>query len=189
MEIIQEAFIGAVKVLKPKIFGDNRGFFQESYNEKTFHNLGIMENFIQDNHSFSKECGTLRGLHFQTQPMSQSKIIRVSQGRAMDVIVDIRVGSPTYKEHFSIELNENNQLQIYIPKGFAHGFCTLSDDCHFIYKVDEYYSVEHNCGIQWNDPELGIQWPFDNPTLSTQDENWKPLAQTTHKFVYGSCKY
>lgn len=178
MELIDAFFDEQVKVIKPRVFSDDRGFFQESYNLKNFEKLGIKNNFIQDNHSFSKIKGTIRGLHFQTAPMAQAKVVRVTKGSALDVVVDIRPDSKTFGKYRTVELNENNHLQVMIPVGFAHGFCTLEDDTHFCYKVDEYYSGEHNAGILWNCPEINIEWPTENPILSEQDLNWKKLSES-----------
>lgn len=172
MEVINTFFKGEVKVLKPQVFSDNRGFFLESYNEKKFHEIGITNNFIQDNHSFSKDKNTIRAIHFQKEPMAQSKLVRVVKGTALDIIVDLREDSPTYLKFEKVELSEDNFLQVYIPKGFGHGFCTLTDDCHFLYKVDQFYSHEHNAGIIWNDPSIAIDWPTKNPILSEQDKKW-----------------
>ena len=172
MELITSFFDEQVKVFKASVFGDDRGFFQESYNLKRFHDFGITADFIQDNHSYSAKKGTIRGLHFQTDPMDQAKLVRVVKGSALDIIVDIRKDSPTFGKYEEFEINDKNQVQIFIPRGFAHGFCTLEDDTHFCYKVDNYYSPENNAGIIWNDPEIGINWlPAGEPILSEQDKN------------------
>ena len=178
MEVIQTFFDEAVKVIKPTVHEDDRGFFLESFNQRNFGKLGINNNFIQDNHSFSKNKGTVRGLHFQTTPMSQAKVVRVTKGAALDVIVDIRPDSDSFGKFHSIEINDRNFFQIMIPKGFAHGFCTLEDNTHFCYKVDQYYSAENNAGILWNCPEININWPVDNPVLSKQDLKWKKLSES-----------
>ena len=178
MELITSFFDEQVKVFKASVFGDDRGFFQESYNLKRFHDFGITADFIQDNHSYSATKGTIRGLHFQTEPMAQAKLVRVVKGSALDIIVDIRKGSPTFGKYEEFEINDKNQVQIFIPKGFAHGFCTLEDETHFCYKVDNYYSPENNAGIIWNDPEIGIKWPANDPILSEQDKKWKTLGET-----------
>jgi dTDP-4-dehydrorhamnose 3,5-epimerase len=175
MEVVKAFFEGEVKAILPQVFSDNRGFFQESYTKNKFHSVGIDADFIQDNHSFSKEKGTIRGLHFQKDPMPQAKLVRVTRGAVMDYFVDIRPGSKTFGQYEKIELSSENKIQLFIPKGFAHGFCTLTDDCDFCYKVDQYYSHEHNAGIIWNDPEINIKWPTRNPILSEQDLKWGSL--------------
>ena len=175
MEVIKAFFEGAVKVVKPQVFSDNRGFFQESYTKNKFHKIGIEADFIQDNHSFSREKGTVRGLHFQKDPMAQAKLVRVLRGSAMDFFVDIRPGSKTFGQYEQLEILAENKLQIFIPRGFAHGFYTLTDDCDFCYKVDQYYSHENNAGLIWNDPDINIKWPTNNPILSDQDSKWGRL--------------
>lgn len=174
MKII-ETYFDEVKVLAPNVFSDNRGFFQESYTRFKFEKLGIGCEFVQDNHSYSSKKWTIRGLHFQSSPKSQAKLVRVIQGAMLDVVVDIRKDSPTFKKYVTVELSAENFKQIYIPKGFAHGFCTLTDDCHVCYKVDDYYSHENNSGIIWNDSDLGIVWPCKEPILSPQDTKWPCL--------------
>ena len=174
MKLIDTEF-PEVKIIVPALFEDSRGFFQESYNRRKFEELGISDDFVQDNHSFSKKRGTIRGLHFQSAPFSQSKLIRVAMGRILDIVVDIRKDSPYFGKYVEFELSEDNHKQVYIPKGFAHGFCTLTDNCHVVYKVDNYYSAENNCGIIWNDPDIGVDWPENNPVLSEQDKLWGKL--------------
>lgn len=178
MEIVKTFFDNQVKVIKPVVHADERGFFQESFNLRNFEKLGICYNFMQDNHSYSKHKGTIRGLHFQISPTSQAKLVRVVKGSALDVIVDIRQGSETFGKYQTIEISDSNFLQVMIPTGFAHGFCTLEDETHFCYKVDQYYSSEHNAGIAWNCPEINIEWPTQNPILSQQDLNWKKLSES-----------
>ena len=149
--------IDGVLIVEPKVFGDHRGWFMETYSKKVFEELGILIDFVQDNHSFSAQKGTLRGLHFQKEPKAQSKLVRCTKGSILDVAVDIRKGSPTYKDWVAIELSEENKKQLFIPKGFAHGFLTLTDDVEVQYKVDEYYSLENDCSIRYNDPELACR--------------------------------
>ncbi len=170
------------KIIEPNVFQDHRGFFTESYNRKTFFEHGIDIDFIQDNHSLSVEAGVLRGLHYQLNPMAQTKLVRVLSGAIYDVIVDIRKTSPTYGQWQGFILSSENKRQLLVPKGFAHGFCTLVPNTQVFYKVDNYYSPEHDCGIQWNDPELNIDWPVSNPILSPKDEKLKPLLEAENNF-------
>ncbi|MCR1809491.1 dTDP-4-dehydrorhamnose 3,5-epimerase, partial [Haploplasma modicum] len=139
-----ETGINDLFIIEPNVFGDNRGWFTESYNKESFKKIGINIDFIQDNHSYSKEKGVLRGLHLQTNPKAQTKLVRCTKGKILDVAVDLRRNSPTYLKHFAVELSEENKLQLLIPKGFAHGFVTLTSDVEVQYKVDEYYSKEHD---------------------------------------------
>lgn len=159
-----------VFILEPKVHNDNRGFFMESYNERKLRELGIHQNFIQDNHSLSTEAGVLRGLHYQLNPKAQTKLVRVTVGAVYDVVVDIRRGSPTFGQWIGVILSAHNHRQLLVPKGFAHGFCTLVPNTEVQYKVDEYYSPECDRGILWNDPELAIDWPVTNPVLSEKDK-------------------
>ncbi|MGL6228783.1 MAG: dTDP-4-dehydrorhamnose 3,5-epimerase, partial [Culicoidibacterales bacterium] len=159
-----------VFVIEPNVFGDHRGWFMESYNQAGFEAAtGMKIEFIQDNQSFSAQVGTLRGLHYQLAPKAQTKLIRCTRGRIYDVAVDIRPESETYGQWFGIELSEENKKQLLVPKGFAHGFMTLTPDVEVQYKVDELYSPEHDRGIIWNDPSVGIEWPLDvTPVLSAK---------------------
>ncbi|WP_046216460.1 dTDP-4-dehydrorhamnose 3,5-epimerase [Paenibacillus wulumuqiensis] len=157
------------KLLDPVVHGDHRGFFMESYNETIMHDLGINYKFIQDNQSLSAEPGVLRGLHYQLNPKAQTKLVRVISGAIYDVIVDIRKDSPTFGQWQGFILSEYNKRQLLVPQGFAHGFCTIVPNTQVLYKVDEYYSPEHDRGILWNDPALGIDWPIDKPILSDKD--------------------
>ncbi len=166
---IKKTELDNVLIIETKIFGDHRGWFTENYNKSDFSEHGIEAEFIQDNHSMTKKKGTIRGLHFQKSPKTQSKLIRCTRGKVMDVIVDLRKGSPTYKKHIKIELSEENMKQILIPKGFAHGFLTLTDDVEVQYKVDEYYDPKWDRGIRFDDPDIGIDWGIENPILSEKD--------------------
>ncbi|MCL6457974.1 MAG: dTDP-4-dehydrorhamnose 3,5-epimerase [Gorillibacterium sp.] len=157
-------------LLEPVVHSDHRGSFMESYNEQIMNGHGIQTHFIQDNHSLSAEVGVLRGLHYQLGPKAQTKLIRVLSGVIYDVIVDIRQSSPTFGQWVGIILSEYNKRQLFVPKGFAHGFCTLVPNTEVLYKVDEYYSPEHERGILWNDPTLGIDWPVSSPLLSGKDQ-------------------
>jgi dTDP-4-dehydrorhamnose 3,5-epimerase len=158
-----------VLILEPKVFGDSRGFFMESYNESKFKEHNITNRFLQDNHSLSADAGVLRGLHYQLLPKAQTKLVRVISGAIFDVVVDIRKSSSTFGQWYGVILSETNKRQILVPKGFAHGFCTLVPNSQVVYKVDEYYSPEHDRGIIWNDPDIGIEWPVSNPILSDKD--------------------
>lgn len=169
MRIIQTIF-EEVLLLEPTVYGDNRGFFMESYNNRSFQDLGLEIQFVQDNHSLSIKSGTIRGLHFQRSPKAQTKLIRTTCGAIYDVIVDIRRGSPSFGKWEGFILSAENKRQLLVPKGFAHGFCTLVENTEVQYKVDQYYSPEHDCGIRWNDPEIGINWPETNLFLSEKDQ-------------------
>lgn len=170
MKII-ETNIKDLLIIEPSVFKDDRGWFSESYNKEKLKLLGISINFIQDNHSLSLEKGTIRGLHLQTNPNAQTKLVRCTKGRILDVAVDLRKSSPTYLKVFTIELSTVNQKQLLIPKGFAHGFVTLEDNTEVQYKVDEYYSKEHDRSIKYNDPIFNIDWVVDNVILSDKDKN------------------
>jgi dTDP-4-dehydrorhamnose 3,5-epimerase len=174
--------LDGILVLEPKVLCDQRGFFMESFNKEIYKDLGI-ENFdIQDNHSLSIEAGILRGLHYQIHPKAQSKLIRVLTGAIYDVVVDIRQHSLTFGRWEGIILSEYNKRQILVPKGFAHGFCTLVPNTQVFYKVDEYYSPAHEKGIAWNDPQLGITWPTSNPILSDKDGSFPFLRDSEINF-------
>jgi dTDP-4-dehydrorhamnose 3,5-epimerase len=162
--------LDGVLIIETDVFGDNRGFFTESYNKQRFHEAGITHDFIQDNHSYSAEAGTLRALHYQLAPKAQTKLVGVIAGAIYDVAVDIRQGSPTFGEWVGCIISESNKRQLLVPKGFAHGFCTITPHTQVIYKVDSLYSKEHDRGILWSDPELGIDWPMTNVVLSEKDK-------------------
>lgn len=159
-----------VLLIEPTVHGDHRGFFMESYNQQHFREYGVGTVFVQDNHSLSSEIGTLRGLHYQLNPKAQVKLVRVIAGAIYDVVVDIRKSSPTFGQWLGFELSEANKRQLFIPHGFAHGFCTTESNTEVLYKVDEFYSPAHDRGILWNDPALQIQWPADYPILSAKDQ-------------------
>ncbi|MDT8860332.1 dTDP-4-dehydrorhamnose 3,5-epimerase [Alkalihalobacillus sp. MEB130] len=181
MKVIETNFYDA-KIIEPMVFQDNRGFFTESYNKQKLIESDIILDFVQDNHSLSKEAGVLRGLHYQLKPRAQSKLVRVLSGAIYDVIVDIRKSSPTYGKWQGFILSADNKRQLLVPKGFAHGFCTLVPDTQVFYKVDEYYSPEHDCGIIWNDPTLQINWPVSEPILSAKDTLLKPFLDAENNF-------
>jgi len=174
LEIIETSLPG-VLVVKPRVFGDARGFFMETYRENVLAAGGITERFVQDNHSRSSR-GVLRGLHYQLR-RPQAKLCRVTQGEVLDIAVDIRVGSPTFGKWVSVLLSGENHVQIYIPKGFAHGFSVLSETADFLYKCSDYYDASDDRGVLWNDPEIGIDWQTPSPILSDKDKRYLPLAQ------------
>lgn len=173
-----------VIIIEPKVFGDHRGWFTETYSKEKFKELGIDIDFIQDNHSLSAQKGTLRGLHFQLNPKAQTKLVRCTKGKILDVAVDIREGSPTYKKWIAVELSEENKKQLLVPKGFAHGFITLTDNVEVQYKVDEYYSPENDRSIRFDDPDISIDWGIDNPILSEKDLNAPMLSESDSNFKY-----
>ena len=160
-----------VVLVRPATFGDARGWFRETYSRNRYEAAGIAGEFVQDNHSYSAPANTVRGLHFQRRPQPQGKLVRVLRGRIFDVAVDIRRGSPTYGRHVAVELSAAGGEQLWVPVGFAHGFCTLEPDCEVAYKVTAYYSAEHDAGISWIDPDLGIAWPCtpEEAALSAKD--------------------
>ncbi|MGC9019580.1 MAG: dTDP-4-dehydrorhamnose 3,5-epimerase, partial [Candidatus Bipolaricaulaceae bacterium] len=168
---------------EPAVFSDERGFFMETYKYSEFAAFGIRERFVQDNHSRSAK-GVLRGLHYQNPPKAQGKLVRVIVGEIFDVAVDIRKGSPTYGKWVGVRLSAENKRILYIPPGFAHGFCVLSDMAEVVYKVTEEYSPVHEAGIIWNDPEIGIEWPVERPIISPKDAKWPPLREAVNDFSY-----
>jgi dTDP-4-dehydrorhamnose 3,5-epimerase len=184
MEITKTDFPGLL-VFKPKVFGDSRGFFFESFSEKSLQANGINTRFVQDNQS-SSVYGVIRGLHYQLEPYAQTKFVRVLEGKVLDVVVDIRKGSPTYGKVFSIELSEENKLQLYVPAGFAHGFSVLSERAQLFYKCDNFYSKESEGGIAYNDPALNIDWkvPADKVITSDKDVVLPTLADCRNTFVF-----
>jgi len=169
-----------VILVKPKVFEDERGYFMETYKKTDFEKAGITANFVQDNQSFSKQ-GVLRGLHFQREPYAQAKLVRVVKGVIFDVAVDIRKSSPTFGKWVAAILSEHNKWQLYIPRGFAHGFLVLSDFAVVTYKVDNVYSPEHDAGIIWNDPDINIPWPVDKPVISKKDGELPTLREAVER--------
>jgi len=171
--------IPEVLLIEPDIFGDNRGFFMESWHKQKYVEAGLDVDFVQDNHSRSVK-GVLRGLHYQLE-RPQGKLVRVVTGAVFDVAVDIRRGSPTFSQWVGAELSEENHCQLYVPPGFAHGFCVLSESADFLYKCTEFYSPEDEQGILWSDPSIGIQWPGSNFRISEKDSTNSPLADMGNK--------
>lgn len=184
--IITKTKFKDVVVIEPKVYGDHRGWFSETYSKSLLSVNNINIEFVQENHSFSVTKGTLRGLHFQLEPKAQTKLVRCTRGSIFDVAVDIRQGSPTYGDWFGVELSAENKKQLLVPKGFAHGFMTITNDVEVQYKVDEVYSPENERGILWNDPEIGIEWPMDvKPVLSAKDDIAPLLKDADNNFVSG----
>lgn len=177
---VSEGRLKGIKIIEPKVFRDSRGFFIESYSAKKLADYGINMEFVQDNHSYSVK-NVLRGLHYQVNP-GQDKIVRVTSGEVYDVVVDIRRDSPTFGQWESFILSAENMKQVFVPKGFAHGFCALSDNVDFLYKCSEYYSPQDERGIIWNDPDLGIDWPVKEPLLSPKDTVYPQLKDTSDDF-------
>ncbi len=173
-------------IITPPRFGDDRGFFCETYNKQKLQGQGIEIDFVQDNHSMSATIGTLRGLHYQAPPFAQDKLVRVTKGAVMDVAVDVRKGSPSFGQHVAVELSAENGKQLLIPKGFLHGFVTLEPDTEFLYKVSDYYSAEHDGSVAWNDADLAVNWGFEGePVLSEKDQAAPKFADWDNPFIYG----
>ncbi|MDE0200901.1 MAG: dTDP-4-dehydrorhamnose 3,5-epimerase [Rhodospirillaceae bacterium] len=182
---VSELPLSGIKVLCPKKHGDRRGLFSEVYNKRMLAELGWQIDFVQDNHSFSTEKGTVRGLHFQPPPVAQHKLVRVVRGVIFDVAVDLRRSSPTYGRHASVVLSAEAWNQVLIPIGFAHGLMTLEPDTEVVYKASDYYAPDHDMGLLWNDPELEIHWPLpaDETVLSDKDRNHPRLAELDSPFA------
>ena len=183
-KLFEDLEIEGLKLVTPKKFGDDRGFFCETYNASTWRMAGLDYDFVQDNHSLSRDMGTVRGLHFQSAPFAQDKLVRVLRGRILDIAVDLRQSSPTFKKYVAIELSYENWKQLLIPVGFAHGFVTLEPDTEVCYKVTNFYSSAHDFGISWGDPDIGIDWPVtkSDAILSEKDKNLPPLAKVENLF-------
>lgn len=179
MEITKTKLDGVV-IIEPAVFGDKRGFFMESWSKRAFAEAGLDYDFVQDNHSASTVKGTLRGIHFQRGEAAQAKLVRCTKGAVLDVAVDLRPNSPTYKQWVGVELSADNKRQLLIPRGFGHAFLTLTDEVEFMYKADNFYAPEADGGIRWNDPELAIDWGIDEPILSAKDQSspWLKEAVT-----------
>jgi len=170
-------------LVKPKVFEDERGFFMETYKQSDFKKFGITKNFVQENHSLSSK-GVLRGLHYQKEPYAQGKLVRVTRGEIFDAAVDIRRNSETFGKYVSTILSGKNKKMLYIPEGFAHGFCVLSDFSEVIYKTTDMYSPEHERGIIWNDGIININWPVKNPIISKKDAVFPELHNADINFQY-----
>lgn len=178
--------IEGLLLIEPTRIGDARGFFSETFRADRFEEAAGPVRFVQDNHSASAARGTIRGLHFQKEPRAQGKLIRVTKGAIVDVAVDIRTGSPTYGKHVTVELSAENWRQFWVPAGFLHGFCTLVEDVEVIYKVTDYYSRDHDAGVRWDDPEIGITWPVSSAEarLSDKDRTAPLLRDIGSQFAY-----
>lgn len=183
MNFVNTEISGAV-IVEPKVFGDNRGWFYESYSKSEFEKFGIKAEFVQDNRSFSAQKGTLRGLHCQTEPKAQAKLVSCTKGAILDVAVDVREGSPTYLKWVAVELNAENKKMLFVPKGCLHGFVTLTENVEVSYKVDELYSPENDRSVCWCDPEIGVEWGVENPVLSEKDKNAPLLKNSDVKFKF-----
>lgn len=175
-----------VYIIEPQVFGDHRGYFMETYSTAAFADMDIDVVFVQDNQSFTAQKGTLRGIHFQNDPMAQAKLVRVARGAVLDVAVDLRKGSPNYLRWQAVELSAENKRMLYIPRGFGHGFKTLTDDVEFCYKVDNLYSKEYDRGIRFNDPAIGVNWGEVTEALLSQKDTTAPLlCDSDCNFIYG----
>lgn len=181
MELVETKLEG-VYIIQPQVFADERGWFMETYSKIKTPDLEC--DFVQDNHSYSKEKGVLRGIHFQNGEYAQAKLVRCTRGSVLDVAVDLRKGSPTYKDWIAVELSAENKKQLFIPKGFGHGYLTLTRDVEFIYKVDNYYNSEQDRSIRYCDPEIAIKWNVKNPILSEKDKKAPLLKDSDCTFIY-----
>ncbi len=181
-----ETELPGVVIVEPQVFGDQRGYFMETYNKQAFAELGITTEFVQDNQSYSAQKGILRGIHFQNAPYAQAKLVRVTKGAVLDVAVDLRRGSPTYRKWVAVELSAENKRMLFIPRGFGHGFRTLTDDVEFCYKVDNLYNKACDRGIRFNDPAIGVEWGEVVEELLSQKDTTSPmLCDSDCNFVYG----
>jgi len=186
---IIETKLPGVVILEPQVFGDSRGWFMESWSEKNMEEVGLNVRFVQDNQSFTAKKGTLRGIHYQQNPMAQAKLVRVVRGAVVDVAVDIRKGSPTYGQWTAVELSAENKRQFYLPQGFGHAFLTLTDDVEFFYKCDNLYSKECDRNIRWNDPQINVDWKAlglesPEPMLSEKDANAPLLKDCDCNYLF-----
>lgn len=184
MKLLPSSF-EEVLLIEPTVQSDYRGFFMESYQEKRYQEAGIPMHFVQENHSLSESKGTLRGMHYQLNPYAQSKLVRVLSGEIYDVVLDMRKNSPTYGKWEGFLLSEGNKRQLLVPKGFAHGFCTLTPHVNLLYKTDAYYHAAADRGVRWNDPEVGIKWPVESPILSVKDQQSPLLREAENNFEWG----
>ena len=181
MNLIKTKLEG-VYIIEPRVFGDERGWFMETYSKIKTPEIAC--DFVQDNHSYSKEKGILRGIHFQNGEHAQAKLVRCIRGAVLDVAVDLRKGSPTYMQWEAVELSAENKKQLFIPRGFGHGFLTLTEDVEFVYKTDNYYNYESDRSIIWNDPDIGVDWGTENPVLSEKDSSAPRLRDSDCSFRY-----
>lgn len=179
---IYETKLKGCFILEPRVFGDHRGWFMESYSRKTMESLGLDYDFVQDNHSYSKEKGVIRGIHFQNAPYAQAKLVRCTKGRIYDVAVDLRKDSATFKQWVGVELSEENKKQLLIPRGFGHGFVTLTEDAQVQYKADNYYDFPSDRSIRFDDESLAINWNVSHPILSEKDANAPKLEESDFSF-------
>ena len=185
MKKIETGLPGAL-IIEPQVFGDQRGYFMETWSTRNFEEMGLHYDFVQDNQSFSAQRGILRGIHFQNAPYAQAKLVRVTRGAVLDVAVDLRRGSPTYKQWVAVELSAENKRMVMIPRGFGHGFKTLTEDVEFCYKVDNLYSKECDRGICFDDPEIGVDWGEVTRELLSEKDTHSPLLRDSDcNFVYG----
>ena len=182
MNLIKTKLEG-VYIIEPRVFGDERGWFMETYSKIKTPEIAACD-FVQDNHSYSKEKGILRGIHFQNGEHAQAKLVRCIRGAVLDVAVDLRKGSPTYMQWEAVELSAENKKQLFIPRGFGHGFLTLTEDVEFVYKTDNYYNYESDRSIIWNDPDIGVDWGTENPVLSEKDSSAPTLRDSDCSFRY-----
>ena len=182
MNLIKTKLEG-VYIIEPRVFGDERGWFMETYSKIETPEIAACD-FVQDNHSYSKEKGILRGIHFQNGEHAQAKLVRCIRGAVLDVAVDLRKGSPTYMQWEAVELSAENKKQLFIPRGFGHGFLTLTEDVEFVYKTDNYYNYESDRSIIWNDPDIGVDWGTENPVLSEKDSSAPRLRDSDCSFRY-----
>ena len=183
MQLVETKIPGVI-IIESQVFGDARGWFMESWSKAKFEAAGLGYNFVQDNHSYSAKRGVLRGIHFQNGNGSQAKLVRVSSGAVLDVAIDLRKGSPTYKQWVSVELSADNKRQLLIPRGFGHGFVTLTDDVEFLYKADNPYNAKADRSIHWNDPELAVDWGICEPIVSEKDANAPLLKDSDCDFMW-----
>ena len=182
---VEDTALKGVKLITPRRFGDHRGYFAETYSRRNYATAGIGNEFVQDNHSVSRESGTVRGLHFQVPPHAQAKLVRCGRGAIFDVAVDIRRGSPTFGKWVGYELSAENGRQLYIPEGFAHGFVTLQPESEIVYKCSAYYAPECEAAIRWDDPDIGIDWPITGKAvISEKDERAPFLSAFDSPFVW-----
>ena len=187
MNIVKTKLPGVV-IIEPKVFGDNRGWFMESWSAAEMEAAGLNYDFVQDNHSYSAQNGVLRGIHFQKGDASQAKLVRCTAGAVLDIAVDLRKGSPTYKKWITVELSAENKRQLLIPRGFGHAFLTLTDNVEFLYKTDNKYDSTADRSIKWNDPEIGIRWGVTSPIISEKDANAPLLCDSDCDYVWEEAK-